>query len=101
MLLSATVDAMEAAVADREAEMTEWNEGRLDELSKRVDDGFAHMRDEFARVNQRIDGVDGNLRSLVERFDAMQRTLMQVGGGILVALIGLIATLIGLLATQI
>lgn len=76
---------MKAAVADREAEMTEWNDGRLDELSKRVDGGFAQMREEFTGVNERID-------HLGTRFDAMQRTLMQIGGGILVALIGLIAT---------
>lgn len=65
--------------------MTEWNDGRLDELSKRVDDGFVEMRREFTGVNQRID-------HLGERFDAMQRTLMQIGGGTLVALIGLIVT---------
>ncbi|HET8954860.1 MAG TPA: hypothetical protein VFN18_04295 [Solirubrobacterales bacterium] len=76
---------MEAAVAEKEAGMTEWNDGRLDELSKRVDDGFVEMRREFTGVNQRID-------HLGERFDAMQRTLMQIGGGILVALIGLIVT---------
>lgn len=85
---------MEAAVAEREAEMTEWNDGRLDDLSARVDKGFAD-------VNQRIDRVDDNLRYLGQRFDAMQRTLMQVGGGILVAMIGLVVTLIGLVATQV
>jgi hypothetical protein len=69
---------MEAVVAEKEVEMTEWNDGRLDELSKRVDDGFIG-------VNQRID-------HLSTRFDALQRVLMQVGGGIFVALIGLIAT---------
>ncbi len=74
---------MEAAVAEKEVEMTEWNDGRLDELSKRVDDGFAEMRQGFADINR--------------RFDAMQRTFMQIGGGILVALIGVVATLI---ATQ-
>lgn len=94
MFLSATVEPMEAAVAEREAAMTEWNDGRLDELSHRMDDGFKD-------VNKRIDRVDDNLRYLGERFDAMQRTLMQVGSGILVALIGLIATLIGLIATQV
>lgn len=76
---------MEAAVAEREAEMTEWNDGRLNELSKRVDDGFAHMRDEFTEVNKKIDHLSA-------RFDGLQKTLMQVGGGILVALIGLVAT---------
>lgn len=74
--------------------MTEWTDGRLDELSKKVDDGFAQMRGEFTGVNKRIDHLD-------TRFDGLQRTLMQVGGGILVALIGLVATLIGLVATQV
>jgi tetrahydromethanopterin S-methyltransferase subunit G len=83
---------MEAAVMDREAEMTEWNDGRLDELSKRVDDGFAHMREEFTSVNKRIDHIGGRIDHLSTRFDALQRILMQVGGGIFVALIGLIAT---------
>jgi hypothetical protein len=71
-------EVMEAAVAEREAGMTEWNDGRLDELSKRVDDGFTEMREGFQSVNQRI--------------DTMQRTLMQIGGAVLVAMIGLIAT---------
>jgi len=92
---------MEAAVAEREAEMTDWNDGRLDEFSKRVDAGFSQMREEFTQVNQRIDRVDDGLRHLSERFDSMQKTLMQIGGGILVALIGLVATLIGLFATQV
>jgi hypothetical protein len=83
---------MEAGVVEKEAGMTEWNDDRLDEFSKRVDDGFAQMRGEFTRVNQRIDRVDDGVRHLGERFDAMQKTLMQIGGGILVALIGLIAT---------
>lgn len=89
MFLSATVSDMEAAVAEKEVTMTEWNEGRLDELSKRVDNGFGQMRgemrEEFIGVNKRID-------YLSERFDSMQKTLMQIGGGILVALIGLVAT---------
>lgn len=74
--------------------MTEWNDGRLNELSKRVDDGFVQMREEFTGVNQRITHLD-------TRFDDLQRTLMQVGGGILVALIGLAVTLFGLVVTQV
>lgn len=83
---------MEAAVAGREVEMTEWNDGRLNELSKRVDDGFAHMRDEFTEVNKKIDHLGGRIDHLGARFDGLQKTLMQIGGGILVALIGLVAT---------
>jgi hypothetical protein len=83
---------VEAAIMDREAEMTEWNDGRLYELSKRVDNGFAHMREEFTDVNRMIDHLGGRIDHLGTRFDALQRILMQIGGGILVALIGLIAT---------
>jgi len=76
---------MEAAIAEKEAGMTEWNDARLDELSARMDKGFKD-------VNQRIDRVDDSLRYLGERFDSLQKTLMQICGGILVALIGLAAT---------
>lgn len=54
MLLSATVSGMEAAVIDREAEMTEWNEGRLDDLSKKVDDLGTRMDDGFVRVEEKM-----------------------------------------------
>jgi hypothetical protein len=85
---------METAVAERGTQVVEWNDGRLDELSNRMDNGFKD-------VNRRIDRVDDDLRHLSDRFDAMQRTLMQIGGGILVALIGLMATMAGLIATQV
>jgi hypothetical protein len=87
---------VEAAVADKEAAMTEWNDGRLDDLSKRVDDGFTQMRkemrEEFTHVNARIDRMDDSLQYLGARFDALQRTLMQVSGVMVAALIGVIAT---------
>ncbi len=47
-------------------------------MSRRMDDGFAR--------------VDADLRALNSRFDGLQRTMLQVGGGVIVALIGLIAT---------
>jgi hypothetical protein len=34
---------------------TNWNDDRLDELSRRVDDGFKEMRQGFARVDARLD----------------------------------------------
>ncbi len=55
-----------------------WTDGRLDDLSERVDDGFRR--------------VDADLRGLSARIDGLQRTMLQVGGGVIVALIGLIAT---------
>jgi hypothetical protein len=73
---------MEAAVAKKEAGMTEWNDGRLDDLSKRVDDGFARMDRQFELVHE-------DIRALQGRFDALQRTVVS---GMLAALIGFIAT---------
>ena len=32
-----------------------WNDDRLDELSRRMDDGFREMREEFRQMNQRFD----------------------------------------------
>ena len=61
-----------------EAMRKAWTDERLDDLSRRMDRGF--------------DRVDADLRALNGRFDALQRTMVQVGGGLIVALGGLIAT---------
>jgi hypothetical protein len=61
-----------------EAMRKAWTDERLDDLSRRMDRGF--------------DRVDADLRALNGRFDALQRTMVQVGGGLIVALVGLIAT---------
>lgn len=37
--------------------MTEWTDGRLDELSKRVDDGFANVDRRFEQVELRLDSL--------------------------------------------
>jgi len=48
-----------------------WTDARLDDFA--------------ANVYRRLDGVEAELK-------ALNRTLLQVGGGVIVALIGLIAT---------
>jgi hypothetical protein len=69
-MLSATVIFMSV----RES----WTDERLDDLSKKVDQGFARL--------------DADMRALNGHFDSLQRTLLQVGGVMTAALIGLIAT---------
>jgi hypothetical protein len=95
-----------------------WNDARLDDLNghvtdlgRRMEQGFARadrrMDQGFARADRRMDEgfarVDVELRDIrsemnarfehVEaRFDALNRTMLQLGGGAIAALVGLIAT---------
>jgi hypothetical protein len=72
-----------------EAMRESWTDDRLDDLQQSVNQRFGRIdsdiRDLRSEMNARFDRVDA-------RFDALQRGLLQVGGGIIVALIGLIAT---------
>jgi len=64
-----------------------WTDERLDDLARRVDHGFNR--------------VDGDLRQLRTEmnvcFDGLQRTIIQVGGG---GIIAVLATLASVLATR-
>lgn len=84
---------MEAAVADREAEMTEWNDGRLDELSKRVNELGVRMEAGFARVDDKFDLVYG-------RLDSLQQTLIRIAWTFGIGMLGLVGVLIGIIATK-
>jgi hypothetical protein len=64
-----------------------WTDERLDDLSKKVDQGFARL--------------DADMRALNGRFDSLERTLIQIGFAFGAALLTLIAALIGTIATQI
>jgi hypothetical protein len=77
---------MEAAVAERKAGMTEWTDGRLDELSKRVDDGFAEMRTEFQRVDS--------------RFDSLQKLLIRMGWTYGIGMLAFAGALLGLIGAK-
>jgi tetrahydromethanopterin S-methyltransferase subunit G len=46
------------------AMMEEWTEGRLDELSKRVDHGFDLVDQRFGLVDQRFDRVESEVHAL-------------------------------------
>lgn len=96
-ILSATVEAMEAAVAEKEAGMTEWNDGRLDDLSKRVDrietkidKGFADVKSEMGTGFARIDG----------RCDALQRTVTQIAWTFGIGMLTFACALIGVIAAK-
>jgi hypothetical protein len=74
------------ALAVMNAARQSWTDERLDDLSHRMDLGFAR--------------VDAELRELNGRFDALQRILIQIGFVMSASLIGVIATMAGLIVTQ-
>lgn len=89
-----------------------WTDERLDDLkesvndlARRMDSGFAEsrielrheaasvrreMKEEFQAVDARFDAMQGSI-------DALQRTIIQIGGGMGAAFC---AALVGLIATQ-
>jgi hypothetical protein len=63
-----------------------WTDSRLDDFANRVDAGFA-------RIDEDIRGLRGEIGSL-------HRTIIQFGGAMIAAFIGLMAAILGLVATQ-
>lgn len=59
-----------------------WTDERMDDLSHRVDQGFARVDADIRELR----------REMNTRFDAMQRTLFLAAAAIVAALIGVIAT---------
>ena len=66
--------------------MTDWNDGRLDELSKRVDDGFTEMREEFRQVDR--------------RFDTMHQLLIRMAWTYGIGMLAFAGALLGLIAAK-
>jgi tetrahydromethanopterin S-methyltransferase subunit G len=64
-----------------------WTDERLDDLNLKVDRGFELMERRFERIDDKFDRID-------ERFDALYRLILQLGGGALAALIGILGVLL-------
>jgi hypothetical protein len=104
-----------------EAMRQSWSDDRLDELNRRLDAGFqrvdarfAGVDGQFKRVDRQFERVDRqfervdrqfaelraemNLRfeHVDARFDALNRTIMQVGGGLIGTLIVTCGALVGI-----
>jgi hypothetical protein len=69
-----------------EAMRQSWTDDRLDEFRLRVD--------------ERFDRMEADIREMRDSIGALQRTMIQVGGGLLAANVGLMAAVIGLMITQ-
>jgi hypothetical protein len=73
------------ALLEKEGTVESWNDERMDELSRRVDATatkveLAGLKNEiglrFREVDRRFDEVTFGIRTLGERFDRLQHTLM-------------------------
>lgn len=73
-----------------EAMRESWTDARLDDFA-------GHTDQRFDALERRM---ENGFNEINARFDALQRTLLQLGGGLLAALVVLLAALIGLIGTQ-
>lgn len=96
---------MAVVTAEREVGMTEWNDGRLDDLSKRVDRietkmdaGFAGIDRKFKEVERKMDDSFARLDS---KFDELHRMLFKAAWGLAIGLLGLVGLLIGVIVTKV
>lgn len=81
------------ALLEKEGDVENWNDERLDELSRRMDAGFNEMRKGFARIEHEMkEGfADAATRKEVQAIDDRLFTLICA---LLVAISGIIGTLI-------
>lgn len=66
-----------------------WTDKRLDDFAAHVDQRFDAVDKRFENLERRTE--DGFAR-IDSRFDSLQRTLIGLGGTMIVALLGIIAT---------
>jgi hypothetical protein len=61
-----------------------WSDERMDDLNRRVENGFnrvdADLREIRAEIKSEIGGLRGETNA---RFDSLQRTMLQLGGGMI------------------
>ena len=67
---------------------------RFDSIERRMGSIERRMEDGFTRVDEEFRGLRAEMN---QRFDGLQRSLLQLGGGVIAALI---AGFMGLIATQ-
>ena len=91
-----------------EAMRESWTDERLDDGFARVSADIQSLRKETGalrrelrqELRQEMNGLNGRFEHLDRRFDDLQRILIQVGGAMIVGLVGVIVAVLGVLATQ-
>ncbi len=72
-----------------------WTDQRLDDLAHRMDDGFrrvdADIRDLRSEMSARFEAADtradAHFEAMQARVDSFQRTMLQLGGGMIVTFV--------------
>lgn len=95
------------ALLERGTNVENWNDDRLDELSRRMDAGFEKMATKeemnlrFDEVDRRFDEVSGRFGEVGKRFDKIDAQLLHItdrldrmSNSMLVGAFGVIAALI-------
>ena len=72
-------------------ERAAWTDARLDDLSARLDAGFARVDADVRDLREEMRGLRIELRGDI---DALRVTLLRVGGGVIVGLVGVIAAVL-------
>ena len=72
------------ALLEKEADVESWNDERLDELSRRMDDGFKEMRVGFVRVDREM---KEGFTQLGDRIDRLTNTAIVGGAGFCAAIV--------------
>jgi hypothetical protein len=72
-------------------ERAAWTDQRLDDLARRMDAGFQRVDADIRELRGEVVALRGELRGEI---DALRVTLLRVGGGTIVGLIGVIAAVL-------
>ena len=100
---------MEAAVIDKEEEVAvEWNDGRLDDLSKKVDDQGKQMNAGFTRIDKKVDDgfarldkkMDDGFARIDSRLDGLNHVLIQSVWTFGIGLLGFAGALLAVIAEK-
>jgi len=74
-----------------------WTDSRLDEFKERVDSQFNELNGRVSELSARVVELDSRITG---RIDALQHTILLVGGGLFAAFVAVLAAMLGLIATQ-
>jgi hypothetical protein len=72
-------------------ERVAWTDDRLDDLANRMDAGFARVDADIRELRAELRAEMGGLRGEI---GVLRVTLLRVGGGIMIGLVGVIAAIL-------